>query len=289
MTISNQVALQDNDIDTEATMVNFDDDYADAATVCIDHAVSKKAQVLARALEMPVADFIGKALNIGIRSMERQVKIGRRRRHLVTDDALYTAKTCFGIYLLRNHETGKIYIGSTTTNFVQRWSTHYNDLRKSREIGEMQNDWDTYGKEAFAFEIIEIITDKAIVLKREDYWINRALELSGYDMLYNVYRTPYGSRGHRFTDHVKSKISTGVKRAYRDTDARARACIRNKHSAEKRTYHYNYPEILGPDGIIYSDIRNMAAFTKEHGLNYQAFLRLCSGKSMHYRGWTLYQ
>lgn len=50
---------------------------------------------------------------------------------------------------------------------------------------------------------------------------------------------------------------------------------------------YKYPDVISPDGVIYRDIPNISAFSKEHGLNNGNFTMLLQGKRKTHKGWRL--
>lgn len=60
-----------------------------------------------------------------------------------------------GIYKIVNSITKKVYIGRSD-DIEARWKEHKKDLKKKKHYNkELQNDWNTYGKDNFSFEIIE--------------------------------------------------------------------------------------------------------------------------------------
>lgn len=62
----------------------------------------------------------------------------------------------FGIYQIRHLESGKLYIGSTSSyGFDKRFRKHYNDLIAQRHhCCHLQNAWNKYGVDAFVFETL---------------------------------------------------------------------------------------------------------------------------------------
>lgn len=48
-----------------------------------------------------------------------------------------------------------------------------------------------------------------------------------------------------------------------------------------------YPDILSPEGIIYSNISNVKQFCREHGLQDSNFLLLLKGRRKSHKGWKL--
>ncbi len=78
-----------------------------------------------------------------------------------------------GIYKITCKINNKVYIGSTWQSFIKRFWQHEWELTNNRHKNQyLQNTWNKYGKEAFHFEILEIVTIKERLLEREDYWLN---------------------------------------------------------------------------------------------------------------------
>ena len=89
----------------------------------------------------------------------------------------------FGIYIIKNLVNNKIYIGSTTRNFIKRWSIHKTLLRSGKHHSpRLQNSWNKHGEKNFSFEILEIIFDKKSIIDRENYYLE----------LYKSYQKEYG-------------------------------------------------------------------------------------------------
>jgi hypothetical protein len=89
----------------------------------------------------------------------------------------------FGIYIIKNKINNKVYIGSTTRNFIKRWSIHKVLLRKNKHHSlRLQNSWNKHGENNFSFEVLEIIENKEIIIERENYYLN----------FYKSYEKQYG-------------------------------------------------------------------------------------------------
>lgn len=60
-----------------------------------------------------------------------------------------------GIYKIVNNVNGRVYVGRSS-DIEARWLEHKKALNKKKHFSkELQNDWDTYGKDSFSFEIVE--------------------------------------------------------------------------------------------------------------------------------------
>lgn len=74
-----------------------------------------------------------------------------------------------GIYVIRNKENNKIYIGSAS-NINKRFSTHRNNLKNNRHPNiHLQNAWNKYGERSFEFEVVEHVDKKILVEKEQEY------------------------------------------------------------------------------------------------------------------------
>jgi group I intron endonuclease len=86
-----------------------------------------------------------------------------------------------GIYAIVCVVTNKIYIGSTI-DYRNRWNEHRNMLRKNNHHSQkLQRAWNKYGENKFIFSMIEEILDETLLLKKEQYWIDKQ------DAYYNGY------------------------------------------------------------------------------------------------------
>lgn len=66
------------------------------------------------------------------------------------------ARQTSGIYAIVNLVNGYMYIGQTAFRFSERWSNHCCDLNQGTHGNRLlQEDWKTYGPDAFEFRILE--------------------------------------------------------------------------------------------------------------------------------------
>lgn len=76
------------------------------------------------------------------------------------------------IYCIRNLVNGKIYIGSAE-KLNRRKSIHLYLLKVNKHhCLHLQRAWNKYGKDNFVFEVIEYVSNKNDLLKREQVWID---------------------------------------------------------------------------------------------------------------------
>lgn len=81
-----------------------------------------------------------------------------------------------GVYQIRNKINGKIYVGSTTTNFRHRFLQYKSGfLRKLDNQPVLYRALRKYGIENFSFEIVAIVKKKN-VLQKEQYYIDQGVD-----------------------------------------------------------------------------------------------------------------
>lgn len=92
--------------------------------------------------------------------------------------------TLSGIYTITNTVNGKVYVGSAV-HFARRWITHQSALRCGKHGSpKLQAAWNKYGAEAFEFLPVEVVDDKADLLRREQAWLDRLMAAEcGYNIL----------------------------------------------------------------------------------------------------------
>ena len=94
-----------------------------------------------------------------------------------------------GIYKITNIKNNKVYIGESF-DIERRWKIHIDNLNNNNHhSNKLQNDWNTYGKDNFKFEIIRDVTNdmisffnmELVLLVYEDIYIKE------YDSINNGY------------------------------------------------------------------------------------------------------
>lgn len=136
-----------------------------------------------------------------------------------------------GVYKITNTVSGKFYIGSSTLNVYYRWDDHKSQLRTGIHANiHLQRAWDKHGQDAFTFEVLEYCNN---VLDREQFWIdtlqptynickeakNSAGVKRSQETCSRIGKSKLGNKhrlGTTFTDEVKGRISTALKKKYAD-------------------------------------------------------------------------
>ena len=105
-----------------------------------------------------------------------------------------------GVYVLRNIETNKCYIGSTIMTFKKRMEHHLWNLRENKHKNQhLQNAWNKYGEGSFVFSILELCPVE-LLNQQEVYWI------SYYNSMENGYNLCEGGNGIRGYKHTQKEI-----------------------------------------------------------------------------------
>lgn len=109
---------------------------------------------------------------------------------------------CKGIYKITNLVNNKCYIGSTWKSFRSRYKQHLTKLHQGKHhCQHLQRAYEKYGDDSFSFEILEIVTDKSILLDREAFYIK---ECDGFPGGYNENPDPNLSPMHNENSRKKS-------------------------------------------------------------------------------------
>lgn len=126
-----------------------------------------------------------------------------------------------GIYSIDNIVNGRMYVGSAV-NLKRRKGEHLRALKAGTHPNVMlQRAWLKYGAEALAFNVLEYVEDRAKLIEREQYWIDK---LEAFGKGYNARPRADSSLGTKLSAETKAKISAA---------ASARK-VRPKFSAETR-------------------------------------------------------
>jgi group I intron endonuclease len=114
--------------------------------------------------------------------------IDRRMLQLFCIDELADLRKT-GVYMIRNTVNHRVYIGCTGNGFEGRWRDHVNSLNRGvHKSALMTWDWQTYGADAFAFHILEVIpsrSEKWIYRAREAFWMHEVGEAAYNTHIYS--------------------------------------------------------------------------------------------------------
>lgn len=156
-----------------------------------------------------------------------------------------------GIYCIKNIATEKRYVGQSR-NIAYRWSKHVYDLNHNKHDNDyLQKAWNKYGKESFAFEVLEYCSVDDLD-EREIYYIDLYHTLDR-DYGYNL-RSGGQNEGTHLSDYSRHKLSQSVASSYTDElrERRRRAALRQWSNPEIKakisgTNSAQYVRILSED------------------------------------------
>lgn len=121
---------------------------------------------------------------------------------------IFTSMKRCGIYTITNTVNNKIYVGSTTRLFSQRWGDHRVGLRAKKHANiHLQRAWNKYGEDVFKFKIIELVDVPTNILKREQFWIDK---LNVYKIGYNrtaIAGNSYGIKRTKKQKQVQKELA----------------------------------------------------------------------------------
>jgi group I intron endonuclease len=278
-----------------------------------------------------------------------------------------------GIYLITCLANKDRYVGSSK-NISNRRRDHWTGLRLGRHHNtHMQSVWNKYGSDTFVFELLEEVPDVALLIEREQCWINllrpelnkaktaqsgfselrhtdetrnRLAEIQRQRMQSNERRQRLsalareqnrvqgnGAKGKPVSAEKRSKLRESTLRQFETPESRIRHSEATKagmteetrerirllkvglkateetrkrmansgrnawssYTPEERAARIatasqgrgkRYDGFVSPDGIIYRDIHNLAAFCREHNLQPPKMVRIDKGQAKQHKGWT---
>jgi group I intron endonuclease len=98
-------------------------------------------------------------------------------------------KTEAGVYAIKNKQNGKIFVGSTRN--LKTLSGRRFELEMGTSTNQvLQNEWKEFGKEAFVFDVLEVLK------KKETRYFDEKNELKKLEEAWLEKLRPYGERGY---------------------------------------------------------------------------------------------
>ena len=115
------------------------------------------------------------------------------------DVAKYKGKA--GVYGIKNIQTGKIYVGSST-DVGRRILEHLSALRGNRHhSSKLQTEWASFGAGEFAFELLESVPETDLLTEKEQHYIDQyKAAVEGYN------ESPYAERPRPLTEEEWPQI-----------------------------------------------------------------------------------
>ena len=110
-----------------------------------------------------------------------------------------------GIYIIRNLDNGKFYIGSSK-NVTLRWRKHRSELRGGCHGNSMlQRAWTKHGEDSFSFEMLESV-GLELLLEREQHFIDLMDPITNGYNICPVAGTPVAQSSLSLTNKNKSEL-----------------------------------------------------------------------------------
>jgi len=128
-----------------------------------------------------------------------------------------------GVYLIRNLHTGAVYVGSSIRSIAGRWREHRGGLSRGRHGNpRLQNAWNKYGADMFAWEVLEHAEGRDAVLACEQRWIDHYWGgRVGVDC-YNMLPTAGSTAGYIATPETRAKMSAAGRGRIKSPETRAK-------------------------------------------------------------------
>lgn len=210
-----------------------------------------------------------------------------------------------GVYRILCLQTGKLYVGSSV-DLRARWHHHRRSLRRGDHRNSyLQQAWNKYGEESFEFSVLQL-ADAADRLKTEQAWMDKT-GCTDNRVGFNISRIA-GSTGNLFAQVWEGFVDPdgnevtitnlhGFCRSH-DLDfpsmhrlAKGKSKLKSykgwshRNSVRQRDYVKIYDGFINPEGQLVGQIKNLAAFCREHGLSATHMVAVANGRICSHRGW----
>lgn len=154
------------------------------------------------------------------------------------------------IYKITNLVNEKIYIGSAKSLYRRHSEYKRVESPKYKASRPIEHAIKRDGFKSFVFEIVEEVDDVAMLIEREQYWID-ALKPFDPKIGYNMCRVANSTIGLKYSDETKLKISEKARgrKASGDTRKKLSESLRMRWEAEREAKHLDggYEPILQID------------------------------------------
>lgn len=127
------------------------------------------------------------------------------------------------VYKIEHVATGDCYVGGTT-DFQRRCWDHKSRLRRgAHRSANLQRTWNTHMEKAFAFSILEIVTERGTLLAREQHWMDKI------NPKFNIQRTAGSPKGQKATMETKAKLAAVARSRTFSPETRAKIATARKN------------------------------------------------------------
>lgn len=111
----------------------------------------------------------------------------------------------YGIYIIKNIKTNKVYVGQTKQKFKKRYWAHLWALRNGIHFNKkLQSSYNKYGEDFFEFQIVEIIDNPDCLDEKEKEYIQK------FDSISNGYNISEGGKDIDFSKYISPNIRKEV-------------------------------------------------------------------------------
>ena len=234
---------------------------------------------------------------------------------------MFLPKENVGVYRIINLVNHKQYIGGTS-DIRRRRRQHRYDLREGTHRNpRIQEDFDLYGENMFAFLVLEIVKDKSKLVETEQKWIDelqpeynvnpkagycvgeyvnnksahekisetikrlhaegRYAHIKGTKRNWKAGHPP--NLGKKFSKETRAKISKATTGKNNPNYGKPRLASTRKKIGDANAK--TYEGAVSPEGIVYSPIVNMSQFCKEHGLGLSSMVAVMRHRRNQHKGW----
>lgn len=107
------------------------------------------------------------------------------------------------IYVIRNNQNSKVYIGATTVSLERRLIVHKSNARTGLKGGKLIEAINLLGEENFIIELLEVCKETEM-REREAYWQSEYNSIEeGYNILSEDYYLVYDLKGKYLSEEVR--------------------------------------------------------------------------------------
>lgn len=155
-----------------------------------------------------------------------------------------------GVYLIKNGKTNKKYIGSTSRNFLIRFTEHFQQLSKNLHKNPyLQKAWNKYGKDLFIFEILEICENFE---ERETFYLNHFKKSELYNLNFTANRI---DNKNLLTKRKNTLLDTNVKiREYYNSVKNNQISLEDVPKKYKKAVVHHLTKIIWNKGLTKNHI-----------------------------------
>jgi group I intron endonuclease len=134
-------------------------------------------------------------------------------------EELFIARSIAGVYAILNTNNGKRYVGSAISIYDRLYNHIWHLEQGTHRNKKLLNAWRKHGMPAFAFEVIEILSEPSSLLEREQYWIDHH---DSHQQGYNLNPIAGSNLGRKFDSDARKNMADGARLAMSDPETKER-------------------------------------------------------------------